>query len=156
MLLYLFKFSYMSTLLDDNCCCKRCFLRQLLVSFLTEFNAIWVVFDFVHMSEVEIVATSSVFLLRPRLFPVDATANDSLLIIGFTSSSYAIELFVRLYLFLNTFIDAKTYLLRIGLFKTKKLACLIVCGKAHFSKFVKIIDFIHTKAAHCLRHFVIL
>lgn len=113
-------------------------------------------FDFEQMSEPEIATTSSVFLLRPRLLPDDATGNDSLLTIGLTSISYAIELFVYTYVFSSQwFIDDRTYLLGIGLFKTKKLACLIVCGKAHFSKFVKIIDFIHTKAAHCLGHFII-
>lgn len=92
----------MSTLPAGICCCKRCFLRQLLVSFLTEFNGIWVVFDFEQMSEAEIVATSSVFLLRPRLLPDDATGNDSLLTIGFTSISYAIGLLVYKYFLFNS------------------------------------------------------
>lgn len=83
----------MSTLLSGSCCCRRCFLRQVIGSFLTEFITIWVVFDFVLMSDAEIVATSSVFRLRPRL-----TGNDSLLTIGFISMSCnAIELFVSIF-----------------------------------------------------------
>lgn len=71
-------------------------MRQVLGSFLTEFITIWVVFDFVQISDAEMFVTSSVFRFRPRL--TGKTGNDSLLTIGFISMSCnAIELFVSIF-----------------------------------------------------------
>lgn len=71
-------------------------MRQVIGSFLTEFITIWVVFDFVQISEAEMFATSSVLRLRPRL--TGKTGNDSLLTIGFISMSYnVIELFISIF-----------------------------------------------------------